>query len=156
MKKKFMLSIVCASLFISLCGVNSFASGLELASLLVDQLGVTSHQATAGAGSIFSLAQKNLDADQFSTIAKAVTGMDSYLEAAPDTAKSSNPSLLEAGASMLGQNSSMSGLASLASSFSSLGMDSDTMGKFIPVVLDYVQEKGGEVAMSLLKTAIGM
>jgi len=39
----------------------------------------------------------------------------------------------------------------LSSAFSKLGMNSGTLAKFIPVVLDFVQSKGGESVVGLLK-----
>ena len=156
MKKKFTLTVIGATTLMLFFSFNAFAKDLELTNLLVNQLDVTPQQATGGAGSMFSLAQKNLEPGQFSKIADAVPGMESFLAAAPEKEKSSGSSLLGAGASILGGDSSGSGLAGLASSFSSLGMDGDMTSKFVPVVLDYVKQKGGDMAMGLLKKAIGM
>ena len=41
-------------------------------------------------------------------------------------------------------------LASLAGGFSKLGLDSDMVGKFIPVILSFVQAKGGDTIKNLL------
>jgi len=42
-------------------------------------------------------------------------------------------------------------MVDLTSAFSKLGMDSGTLGKFIPIVLDFVQSKGGQSVVRLLK-----
>jgi hypothetical protein len=45
-------------------------------------------------------------------------------------------------------------LASLAGGFSKLGMDSGMIGKFIPIILSFVQSKGGEGVKALLEKAL--
>ncbi len=45
------------------------AQAQDLVGMLVSQLGVTSEQATGGAGAIFNLAKERLAPDQFSQIA---------------------------------------------------------------------------------------
>jgi len=41
-------------------------------------------------------------------------------------------------------------LASLAGGFKGLGLDSGMVGKFIPIILTFVQSKGGDSIKSLL------
>jgi hypothetical protein len=41
-------------------------------------------------------------------------------------------------------------LASLAGGFKDLGLDSSMVGKFIPIILSFVQSKGGDSIKSLL------
>jgi hypothetical protein len=45
-------------------------------------------------------------------------------------------------------------MASLAGGFSKLSLDSGMMSKFIPVVLSYVQGKGGDGPMQLLASVL--
>jgi hypothetical protein len=52
--------------------------------------------------------------------------------------------------------SKAAGLASLAGSFSDLGLDSEMIGRFVPVILEYVGGKGGDTNAALLKTALGL
>jgi hypothetical protein len=59
------------------------AQAQDLVAMLVSQLGVTSEQATGGAGAIFNLAKERLAPDEFSQIAGAVPGIDSLMGAAP-------------------------------------------------------------------------
>jgi hypothetical protein len=65
------------------------AQAQDLVGMLVSQLGVTSEQATGGAGAIFNLAKERLAPDQFSQIAGAVPGIDSMMDAAPTAAAAS-------------------------------------------------------------------
>ena len=59
------------------------AADMGLVDLLTSQLGVTKDQATGGAGSIFQLAKQNLNVEDFSSVAKAVPGIDQMMGAAP-------------------------------------------------------------------------
>lgn len=125
-----------------------------LVDLLVSQLGVTETQAEGGAGSVFKSAQKSLSTEDFASIAKAVPGIDSMMAAAPE-AEESKSSALGSVSSMLGKKgSSIGSMVDLAGSFGKLGMDGDMVGKFVPVILDYVKESGGETVMNLLKKAL--
>jgi hypothetical protein len=45
-------------------------------------------------------------------------------------------------------------MAGLASSFSSLGLSSDMVGKFVPVILEYAKSKGGDGVSSILQGAL--
>ena len=53
-------------------------------------------------------------------------------------------------ASALG-GSELGNLASLASGFSKLDLDAGMIGKFIPIVLNYLQSQGGDGLVSLVK-----
>jgi imidazolonepropionase-like amidohydrolase len=155
----------------------------SLVDLLVSQLGVTSEQATGGAGSIFNLAKQQLAPDEFSQIAQAVPGIDSMMSAAPTAAAegttggaTSSVADLSKMATGSGESGSMTGMASkamgdaasttggtgaamgnlgsLAGTFEQLGMSPDMVQKFVPVVLDYVNSEGGATAMKLLQGAL--
>ena len=128
-----------------------YAGEMGLADLLSSQLGVTKNQAEGGAGSIFQLAKQNLSVEDFASIAKAVPGIDQMMGAAPKMEGSS--SSLGKMSSMMGSNK-LGGMAALTSSFEKLGLSTDMVNKFTPIILDYVKNKGGEHAMSLLKGAL--
>ena len=111
--------------------VGGSAGASPLISLLTSQLGVSNEQATGGASALFGLAKSNLSAGDFSTVSNALPGVGSLLGKAPA--------------------SSEGGLAGVAGQFSQLGMGSDMVGKFTPVVLGYAQSAGGDNVMNLLK-----
>jgi len=121
----------------------------DLVGMLTDQLGVSSEQATGGAGAIFDYAKDNLSADDFSTIAKGIPGMDGLLGAAPEADTGS--AMGKVGNMLGGSDSSLGGLAGLASSFESLGLSPDMVSKFAPIVSDYVGKMSGDQAMALLQ-----
>ncbi|ODB99056.1 hypothetical protein A3197_16300 [Candidatus Thiodiazotropha endoloripes] len=121
---------------------------------LTSQLGVSSEQASGGAGSLFQMAQNNLSAEDFSQIASVVPGIDKMMASAQSSSKESGAAT--AVASMLGGDSSAGNLASLASAFGNLGMDSNMVGQFVPIVLQYLQSAGGENIMSMMKGALSL
>ena len=129
----------------------TYAGDMGLVDLLSSQLGVTKDQAKGGAGSIFQLAKQNLSVEDFSSIAKAVPGIDQMIGAAPKMEGSS--SSLGNISSMMGSNK-LGGMAGLTSSFEKLGLSGEMVNKFTPIILDYVKNKGGEHAMNLLKGAL--
>ena len=125
------------------------AAESPLVNQLTSQLGVTQPQALGGAGAIFGAAKQNLQPSEFGQISSAVPNMGSYLEAAPKA---------QGVGGMLGGLGGAAGkvgtMATLASSFSQLGLSADMVGKFTPIVLDYVQTQGGSSAMSLLQKGL--
>ena len=130
-----------------------YAGDLGLVDLLSSQLGVSKDQAEGGAGSIFQLAKQNLNGEDFSSVAKAVPGIDKMMGMAPKVEESLNT--LGRISSMFGNSSKkVSGIAGLTSSFEKLGLSGNMVDKFIPIILDYVNKNGGEKVMSLLKGAL--
>lgn len=128
------------------------AQGPELVELLTKQLAVTDQQAEGGAGSLFKMAKDNLSSDDFSKIANVVPGMDRMLGAAPEPEESSG--WMGTISSVFGGAEKLEGMSALKSSFGKLGLSSDMVGLFMPIVLDYVKEKGGDDIMNLLKSAL--
>jgi hypothetical protein len=45
-------------------------------------------------------------------------------------------------------------MATLGEAFSKLGMASDMVSQFIPIILDYVKQGGGDAVMGLLQQAL--
>ena len=130
------------------------ASGANLTDTLVNKLGISSAQAAGGAGAIFKAAQGQLDAGQFAQLSSAVPEMDSLLSAAPKPS-GSTASLIGGASSMLGDNASSYGnLASLASSFNDLNLSPDMVDQFVPVVVDYVKQRGGDMTGDILQSAL--
>src|SRR5262249_20405769 len=114
-------------------------------------------QATGGAGALFGLAKTRLKPDEFSQVAKAVPGMDGLLKAAPKPEKkSSSPlgSLGSLGSALPGGAGGLGGLASLAGPFKSLGLSPEMAGKFVPILTQFVDAKGGSSVGKLLAGAL--
>ncbi|MEJ2656465.1 MAG: DUF2780 domain-containing protein [Desulfobacterales bacterium] len=151
-RRQFVIKIFSMLFFIFWIAYTPIYSGdMGLVDLLSSKLGVTKEQAAGGAGSIFQLAKQNLSVEDFSSIAKAVPGIDQMMGAAPKTEGSS--SSLGGVSSMMSSNK-LGGMAGLTSSFEKLGLSGDMVSKFTPIILDYVKNKGGEHVMNLLKGAL--
>lgn len=126
---------------------------MELVQMLTSQLGVTEEQAQGGAGLLFKLAKEKLSAGEFSQVADAVPHMEALTSSAPETggiagALGGFASSLGGGAGQLGS------LASLAGGFKSLNLDPGMVSKFLPVVLSFVQSRGGDTARAMLEKAL--
>jgi hypothetical protein len=84
---------------------------------------------------LFKLAKEKLGGGDFGKVAAAVPGIDSLIGAAPT-------------GGILG------GLASLAGGFSKLGLDAGMIGKFVPIILSFVQSKGGDAVKGILEKVL--
>jgi hypothetical protein len=120
---------------------------------LTKQLSITPKQATGGAGALFNFAKTRLSTAEFSKVAAAVPGMRGLLKAAPSAAPATGglAGLSGLGGSLPGQ---AGGLAKVAGSFQKLGLSPDMVGKFVPVLTQYVQARGGTSTASLLGRAL--
>jgi hypothetical protein len=138
---------------------------MELIQQLVSSLGVNEDQAKGGAGLLFNLAKEKLGTGDFQQLADNIPGITDLLGAAPapSTAASAGGGLMGAlggvaaslGAGGLGgKMEGLGNLANLASGFSQLGLSSDMVAKFVPVVLSFVQNQGGDGLKDLLAKAL--
>jgi hypothetical protein len=142
------ITLMAISIFVIYSPV--FADTSKLIGTLVDTLGVTEDQATGGSGAVFREAKNNMSSGDYSQLLKAVPGIDSLMSAAPQVG-----GLTGKATSLLGGSAgSATGMANLADSFSKLGLASDMVKQFLPVIMDYVQSEGGDQAMMLLKSAL--
>jgi len=125
---------------------------MDLLDLLTKNLGVSSEQAKGGAGLLFNLAKQKLGGSDFSKIADLVPGMSGILKSAP---KSGGLLGTIGGlASAFGGGSKIGDLANLAGGFSKLGLDADMIQKFIPVILSFIESKGGKTVKDILSKVL--
>ena len=120
---------------------------MELIDQLTKNLGVSETQAKGGAGLIFKQAKEKLSGADFSKVSAAVPGVNSLISAAPASGGGAPGGLGDLGSMIPGLGGAAGGLGSmagLAGGFSKLGLDSGMIGKFIPIILSFVQSKGGE------------
>jgi len=138
---------------------------MELIQQLVSSLGVNEDQAKGGAGLLFNLAKDKLGAGDFQQLTDKIPGMSDLLGSAPtpSAAASAGGGMMGAlgsvaaslGAGGLGDKlGGLGNLATLASGFSQLGLSSDMLGKFVPVVLSFVQNQGGDGIKGLLEKVL--
>jgi len=115
-----------------------------LITTLTQQLNISDRQAQGGVGSILSYAKSSLTPKKYDTLAKAIPHSNSLLNLAPQAT-----SML---GGLGGKTSSIGSMASLASQFSSLGLSTDMIGKFIPIITNYLKGSGSTDAMGILST----
>lgn len=126
---------------------------MSLVNQLVEQLGVTEEQARGGAGMLFNLAKEKLGGGEFSQLSEAVPGIEELAGNAPQ-AGGMGGMMDKLGGMLGGKAESMGQLAGLADGFSQLGLSKDMIGEFVPAVLSYVQEQGGDNVRSILEKVI--
>ena len=135
---------------------------MELIQQLVSNLGVNEDQAKGGAGLLFNLAKEKLGVGEFQQLTDKIPGVSDLIGSAPapSAAASAGGGMMGAlgsvasslGAGGLGDKlGGLGSLAGLASGFSQLGLGSDMVGKFVPVVLSFVQNQGGDSMKGLLE-----
>jgi hypothetical protein len=145
---KFTLACLSIVVFITAQTIPAYSlqpASPELIGELTTGLSVTPRQATGGAGALFSAAKSKLSAADFGKIAAVVPGMGSFLKAAPSTGGGSG---LEGLASSL--PGSMGTMASAATAFQKLGLSPGMAEKFLPILTNFLNAKGGANVASLL------
>ncbi|HEX4440647.1 MAG TPA: DUF2780 domain-containing protein [Thermoanaerobaculia bacterium] len=146
MKRILIVSLV----VLGVAAVGLAAEDASLVQTLASQLNVTPDQAAGGAGAIFNYAKTSLPSNEYAKVEGAVPESAELVKKAPAT-----DSTASAAAGMLGKTAgSAAGVASLGSSFEKLGLSSDMVGKFVPVVVDYVDKKGGSEVGGILKKVL--
>ncbi len=138
----------------SIPGMGDNSSGAKtLIGMLTSKLGVSDEQAIGGAVALLGSAKKSLSADEFSTVTESLPEIKSLLG---KTAKDENGLASKLGLSSAKNDpaGAKAGSDNVAKQFSQLGLGSDMVGKFVPVVLDYAKSSGGDKIMNLLKGAL--
>ncbi len=150
MKKGLLLSL----LFVSALSFSALAQ-LDLATKsktsgnlidnLVKETGVNKEQAMGGAGALFEMAEGKMDAGDFKEVANAVPDMQGYLDAVP---------ALGGGTSMLSSAATtLTGMPKVQAQFDKLGISKDKVALFTPVIVNYVEKKGGKLLGGKLMNA---
>ncbi|MEE9354646.1 MAG: DUF2780 domain-containing protein [Methylococcaceae bacterium] len=132
-------------------GMASKVGQLSLTDNLVNQLGVSETQAQGGAGAIMKYAKNRLSPSEFSGVSAAVPGMDGLLGAVPSSSGIGGKALSAA----TGSTGGLGGTAELASTFQDLDLSPDMVGKFVPVISNYVKTAGGDSTAAILQSALG-
>lgn len=122
---------------------------MELIQQLTQNLGIEEEQAKGGAGLIFQMAQQKLGDGEFSQVASAIPGVSDLLGAAPQ------PGAGLAGAigglaGAFGGGGNVANLAALAGGFTQLGINPGMVGKFVPIILSFAQNQGGDQVKNIL------
>lgn len=127
----------------------------ELVNMLVSKLGISNEQATGGAGLILNLVKQQLGKSDFSQVAQAHPGVGDLIKAAPIEGSGGGlMGMVGKLASSVG-GSELGNLASLAGGFEKLGLKPEMLTKFLPIVLQFFQDKGGGKVADLIKGVLG-
>jgi hypothetical protein len=127
---------------------------MELLSQLTQSLGIDENQAKGGTGLLFKLAKEKLGAGDFSKVAEAVPGVDDLVQSAPEGGGGLGSAMGGIASALGGDAGKLGSLASLAGGFSSLKLDPGMIGKFIPIILSFVQLKGGDTVKNILGSVL--
>lgn len=112
---------------------------------------------------MFNLAKDKSGSGDFQQLTDAIPGIQDLLGATPKSeAASVSGGLMGAlgsvassfGGGLGGKMEGLGDLAKLAGGFSQLGLSSDMVGKFVPVVLSFVQNQGGDAMRSMLEKVL--
>jgi hypothetical protein len=126
---------------------------MELIDQLTKNLNIEEGQAMGGAGLLFKLAKEKLGDTDFSKIAQHVPGVNDLINSAPESGGVAG-ALGGLASALGGGGSELGSLAALAGGFSNLGLDTGMISKFIPLILSFVESKGGGAVKGLLEQAL--
>lgn len=134
-----------------------------LVALLNQQIGeINPDQAAGGAGLIFKTLQDKLSSQDFATLSGALPGVGELIQQAPNTSEGGG-GLMGAlgglagalgGQGAAGQLGQLGQFAALAGGFSKLGLSPDMLGKFMPIVLQFIQSEGGEQVLAIAQKVL--
>lgn len=122
---------------------------MELIQQLTQGLGVNEEQAQGGAGLIFKMAQEKLGEGEFARVASAVPGVSSLIGAAP-TGGGGIAGAIGGLTGAMGASGNVANIAALAGGFGQLGLNPGMATKFVPIILSFVQNKGGDGVKDML------
>ncbi len=126
---------------------------MDMIQLLTENLGVEDSQAQGGAGLLFQMAKDKLGEDDFAKVASYVPGIENMLSSVPQDGGMMG-ALGGLAAAMGGEAAGIGDIMSLAGGFSKLGLDSGMIAQFIPIILSFVQNQGGDEIKNLLETVL--
>lgn len=137
--------------------VNTAQSATGLTDSLVQQLGVSPLQASAGTGALLQVAQAKMPGNDFQQLTQSVPELGGILKAVQP--EPSGLSQLASGASSLmgDESNSLGAAVNLAETYQKLGLSSDMVGQFIPVITDYVSKNASpQLTQSLISSLAGL
>ncbi|PKL75883.1 MAG: hypothetical protein CVV27_13110 [Candidatus Melainabacteria bacterium HGW-Melainabacteria-1] len=130
----------------------------DLVQMLVNQLDLVSpEQAAGGLGLMFRQIKHKLDAQDFATLNTVIPESDELAASAPPFENGNSTAGLLGGLAPAlggGQLASLGPLASLAGCFAKLGLSAERVPRFAQLLLDYVQQQGGEQIRELVEKGL--
>jgi hypothetical protein len=126
---------------------------MELLNQLTQNLGVTLEQARGGTGLIMRLAREKLDSGDFNRVANLIPGVENLIKAAPEPS-GTEKALGALTSAPVGETEGIGNLVNLTGGFSKLGLDSGMVSRFVPIVLSFIQSRGGTDTRSVLEKVL--
>jgi hypothetical protein len=129
---------LCMFFTLNIYGQNTLAkdSG-NLVKQIMKSADVTKTQAMGGSGALFEMAKGNMEKEDFEKVSDVVPNMGDMLGAIPDVG--GKTSMLESTVKTL------SGMPKVVAVFDKLGISQDKISLFTPVIVKYVEKKGGKI-----------
>ncbi|BDY05811.1 DUF2780 domain-containing protein [Ferrimonas sp. YFM] len=144
-----------APLFLSLVCFSTPAQAVDdLLGLVTSQLGVSQEQASGGIGALLATAEPNLSSDTLGQLSQVLPGMEGLTKLGGDLLAKAGEGNGTSGllGTVLGQSGGA--LMGLNDAFASLGLSPDMVASFSQILLDYVNQQGGEGLMQQLQSAL--
>ena len=124
---------------------------MELIQQLTQSLQVDETQAKGGAGLIFKMAKEQLADGDFAQVASAVPAVHNLVGEAPSGGEGIAGAIGGlAGKIGGGSGGQLANMAALAGGFGQLGLNPGMASKFVPIILSFVQSKGGDHVKNIL------
>ncbi|MGF1726309.1 DUF2780 domain-containing protein [Photobacterium nomapromontoriensis] len=101
-----------------------------LTEMLSSQLDISPEQAAGGAGALLSIASSQLDGEQASELAKMIPGAEALTGSLPP-----------------GIGALLGNMDTIHQIFAALGLDSKMVSQFIPVVMQFLGDKGASAGL---------
>ncbi|WP_169307119.1 DUF2780 domain-containing protein [Ferrimonas sediminicola] len=126
----------------------------DLVGQLVSQLGVTQTQAQGGVGALLASAQPHLASETQAQLAQVIPAMETLMGQGGRLLAESEEANGTAG--LLGTVMGQSGgaLMGLSDAFASLGLSPQMVASFSRILLDYVNQQGGQALRQQLESAL--
>ena len=161
-------SLVVTAMLLAACGgtpePNLTPGAANLASDIAASTGLSEADAAMGAGAVFGVAQQNLSAGEWDSLAGMLPGSASLTSAAADAfgEDAAGDELSEAARAAQAAGVSVPGVGdlgqadALVSALDRLGLDPAMASQLVPPVLDYATRLGGPQAAGLLRQGLGI
>ncbi len=129
-----------------MASLTTQAQTSDLVGMLTKEMGISEKQAEGGAGSIFNMAKETMSKNDFSTLSEVVPDMSGLLSAVPGMGKKK---------SMLGSaTSALTGMPAVVNAFGKLGLKESHIQLMTPLLVNYVEDKGGKALSSMFMKSV--
>lgn len=130
---------------IFMASLSMQAQTSDLIGMLTKEMGITNKQAEGGAGSLFNMAKETMPKKDFSSLTDVIPDMSGLLGAVPGMGKASGLGKMA---------SSLTGMPAVVSAFGKLGLKESHVKLMTPLLVNYVEDKGGKAMSKMFAKSI--